>query len=77
MREVRGKGVYIRRDTNYNYKSEHFEFMLCEKIMERGSALGEDMLTCFSRGDSKYGVYSVPGIDIVIKNSIARVTYEW
>ena len=45
MREVRGKGVYIRRDTNYNYKSEHFEFMLCEKIMERGSALGEDMLT--------------------------------
>ena len=45
MREVRGKGVYIRKDTNYNYKSEHFEFMLGEKIMERGSALGDDMLT--------------------------------
>ena len=45
MREVKGKGVSIRKDTTYNYKSDHFEFMLCEKIIERGSALGKDMLT--------------------------------
>ena len=37
MREVRGKGVStIRKDTTYNsYKSDHFEFMLCEKIIAR------------------------------------------
>ena len=38
----------IRKDATYNYKSEHFEFMLCEEIIERGFVLGEDMLTLFA-----------------------------